>query len=331
MAKVFKKAPTTVDEQIELLTRRGMEVCSRAHAKRCLETIGYYRLSAYWHPYKATRSADEDSRFRPGTKFSDIYDIYVFDAKLRLLLIEAIGRVEIHVRSCWTTHIVQKHGAHAHLDHRFFSNGLKHAEQLWRLANAVDKSKETFVQHYKKKYAAPYSLPLWAATELMSMGELSKWVSITKCPQLRGRVARDVGFPSKEILEAVLQNLAYIRNVCAHHARLWNRRLVKRLPIIKQLGAEIEVEEGHGQRKAVNLIYNVFVVLLDFLRGHHPESLFQKELRSLIDRISEEQRRWMGFPKDWRDRTTWVGESRSPGPGIARGGSIELMPTHTSS
>lgn len=303
----FSKPPLAVEEQIKLLQTRGMQFSCIERATHSIKAIGYYRLSAYWHPYKEyPRDQNDGSLFLSGTRFDDILDIYNFDAKLRNLLMEAIGRFEIHVRSSWTEQLVLHYGPHAHLDHQHFSSDLKHAEQLLKLATSVDKSNETFVQHYKKTYNEPYSPPLWASAELMTMGEVSRWISATKDSSLRTSIARDVGLPSKETLKGVLQSLCYLRNLCAHHARVWNRRLVKRLPVIKRLRQEMMVETLREQNHPVNLIYNVLVVLRHLLRHQDPEYTFQVAVRDLIGQISNDQQRAMGCPPDWQSRCTWL-------------------------
>jgi len=296
----FSKPPTTVEEQVQLLKRRGMQIPCNDQATQSIKTIGYYRLSAYWHPYK--RGGDF---FHSGTTFADILDIYTLDAKLRLLLMEAIGRFEIHVRSSWTEHLVHRYGSHAHLDHRHFSSELRHHEQLLILTAAVDKSNEVFVQHYKKTYDAPDSPPLWASVELMTMGQVSRWISATKYPDLRAAIAQDVGLPSKRVLRGVLQSLSYLRNLCAHHARVWNRRLVKRLPLIKRLRQEMVIEMRGSQNQTSNLIYNSLVVLRHLLDHQDPECTFRVEIRDLVSQLSSAQQKSMGFPSDWLSRATW--------------------------
>ncbi|MCW2305415.1 abortive infection bacteriophage resistance protein [Rhodovulum sulfidophilum] len=285
-----------------------MSVDDHGAAKKWLETVGYYRLSAYWLPFeKVAEGADARSKiFNIGTAFSSVTDLYVFDRRLRVIVLEAIERVEVHVRSRWTYHMSHSYGPHAHLDHELFSNGLSHAEQLVRLARAVDKSEETFIVHYKGKYTSPYSPPLWAATELMTLGELSKWFQATKDNSIKSKVGHDLGLPTKEIVEGTLQVLSYVRNICAHHGRLWNRRTVKRLPKIKRFKRDlVAVCDGQNWQND-NRIYNVFVVLLHLMDQQCTDSTLRSRLRELIEERSDADRSNMGFPTDWRDRPVWT-------------------------
>ncbi|MBR9852791.1 MAG: Abi family protein [Rhodobacteraceae bacterium] len=157
----FTKKPSSIEQQLQLLIQRGMDVGDHATAMKWLETVGYYRLSAYWLPFeRPPENGNARSKiFESGATLSAVTDLYVFDRRLRVLVLEAIERVEVHVRSRWTYHMAHAHGAHAHLDHRLFSGFLNHAEQLVRLARAVDKSEETFILYHKGKYTDPWE---WA-------------------------------------------------------------------------------------------------------------------------------------------------------------------------
>lgn len=284
-----------------------MQIGGIEAAKKWLEGVGYYRMSAYWLPFEEPPAGGQtrSKTFKPGTNFTKVRDLYVFDRRLRLLLLEAIERIEIHVRSRWTYRMSHAHGPHSHLDHKLFAGAVNHAEQLVRLARAVEKSEETFIQHYCTKYTEPFSPPLWASTELMTMGELSKWVQATKDNSIKSAVARDIGLPTRETLEGTLQVFAYVRNICAHHGRLWNRRLVKRLPYIKRYRGDLVITGVEGQRQPDNRIYNVITVLLQLLYLQATDSTYFARLRELIDGIEEQDRAAMGFPDDWRDRPAW--------------------------
>ncbi|WP_305986453.1 Abi family protein [Roseibium sp. MMSF_3544] len=284
-----------------------MRVDNDEDAKNWLKGVGYYRLSAYWLPFEnpPEHGQTRSKRFRSGTNLQKIRDIYIFDRKLRVLLLEAIERIEIHVRSRWTYHMVHEHGSHAHLSHELFTGALKHAEQLVRLARAVEKSEETFIIHYRSKYTEPYTPPLWAATELMTLGELSKWVQATKNNSIKSAVSRDLHLPSRELLESVLQVFSYVRNICAHHGRLWNRRLVKRVPWIRRYRSDLVAVTTGGQTQPDNRIFNVIVILVQLLHQQSTDSTFSKRLRDLLDTVGDEERSAMGFPEDWRNRPAW--------------------------
>ena len=60
----YAKKWISIDDQVDLLTRgKGLGCNNVDDLKRSLETIGYYRLSAYWFPYK-TSSGDGNQALR---------------------------------------------------------------------------------------------------------------------------------------------------------------------------------------------------------------------------------------------------------------------------
>jgi abortive infection bacteriophage resistance protein len=86
-----------------VLKSRGLGVSDDARAVAYLERIGYYRLSGYWYPFRIRAGTGPASvigdNFRAGTEFGHVVDLYVFDKKLRLLMLDAIERVEIALRT----------------------------------------------------------------------------------------------------------------------------------------------------------------------------------------------------------------------------------------
>lgn len=275
--------------------------------KRWLETVGYYRLSAYWLPYETepTVGQTRSKVFLPGTQFADIVDVYVFDRKLRLLVMEAIDRFEIAVRARWTNRLALVHGSHAHMEPTNFLDGFDHARMYAKVVQTTANSSEVFIEHYRRKYTKPFLPPLWQVTELMTLGEISMWVKATGDNRIKDAVARDLGLPNKEVLEGTLQLLAYVRNICAHHSRLWNRRTVKRTPHIRAFRADMDIDLSGKQHQPRNTIYNVLVVLARTLRHQSPDTSFPLRVSALVSTRDEAQLRAMGFPAGWQDRPIW--------------------------
>jgi len=302
----YQHNPTQIEEQIVLLKSRGI-VGDHSLMERWLITVGYYRLSAYWLPWELPPNGDEtrSKRFPPNTKFDDIVDIYVFDRKLRLLVMEAIDRFEIAVRARWTNRLSLAHGSHAHMDVANFTNGFDHARMYGKLVLTAESSREVFIEHYKRKYTKPFLPPLWQVTELMTLGEISMWTKATRDNALKDAMAKELGLPNKETLEGTLQLLSYIRNICAHHGRLWNRRTVKRAPNIRTFRDSMVIEIDGAQRQPQNSIYNVLVILSKTLRHQSPDTSFPIRVRKLVETRLGWQRDAMGFPGDWRSRPIW--------------------------
>jgi abortive infection bacteriophage resistance protein len=107
--------------------------------------------------------------------------------------------------------------------------------------------------------------------------------------------------PTVEILQGVLQGISLIRNICAHHGRLWNRRLVKPLPNIKKLHGIIQIEQdSHQPRKE---LFNYLVVICHMMKSLQPNTTWQERLSAHIKTINTDQQRAMGFPDGWQELT----------------------------
>ncbi len=89
----YTKPALTLEEQADLLLNRGMAGDRNIMIAR-LRTVGYYRLSGYWFPFRKT-----DESFKEGTSFETVWNRYAFDRRLRLLVMDAIERIEVAVRS----------------------------------------------------------------------------------------------------------------------------------------------------------------------------------------------------------------------------------------
>jgi abortive infection bacteriophage resistance protein len=166
----YSKPYLPIPDQLALIKGRGMIISDDALARAYLGKIGYYRLSGYWYPYRQSPASDD---FQTGTKFSEIVDLYVFDKKIRLLMMDVIERIEIALRVQITLQL-GKYGRHAHRDpsilHPNFSirpdhtGEVQHQKWLRLHDDAFLRSREEFAKHFKTKYAGE-NPPIWIAAK----------------------------------------------------------------------------------------------------------------------------------------------------------------------
>jgi abortive infection bacteriophage resistance protein len=303
----FNKPAIALADQVRLMQQRGLVVADPTRAEHYLGNIGYYRLSAYSLPHELPTPAGQhrQHQFKPGTTFEQILSLYVFDRKLRLLVIEAVERVEVSVRTRWAHAMAIRHGAHAHMQVPLFKCPWEHTKDLARVAAEIDKSKEAFVQHYRSTYDEPFLPPIWAIVETMTLGTLSRWVANTKDNAAKKEVADGLGMPTVEVLEQVLHALTPVRNACAHHSRLWNRRMPMTLPHIKRYQASL-VPPNSPHHQAHHL-YNYLTVLAAMMKKMNPGGSWPQRVGALIStELDPQLLSAMGFPADWATRPLWV-------------------------
>lgn len=171
----FEKPAVSVPDQVKLLKRRGMAVRDEALAQHYLNFISYYRLRAYWLPFEVPAANNGDHAFRDGTTFEDVLTLYIFDRELRLLVLDAIERVEVALRAQWAHHMAMTYGPHGYLEQGHYSVIRHHAKDVTALEKEFNRSEDTFAIHYRDKYTSPKLPPVWMAAEVMSFGLLSKF------------------------------------------------------------------------------------------------------------------------------------------------------------
>ena len=136
----YSKPHLPYEDQVDLLIRRGLDCPDRGRSLLCLKQIGYYRLSAYFIPFKDAASGN----FRPGTTFEQIIDLYKFDVDLRRLVLEALDAIEISVRAIITYEIGKHLGVFGHADPTNFATAFNHADFMKILRREEGRSTEAF-------------------------------------------------------------------------------------------------------------------------------------------------------------------------------------------
>jgi abortive infection bacteriophage resistance protein len=267
--------------------------------KERLAAVSYYRLSGYWYPF---RNADDS--FRPDTHFDEIWKRYVFDRRLRLLVIDAIERIEIAIRTQLSYQHAHQHGPFAYATQ---TNSLPklspsaHRQFIDRIQEEVRRSKEPFVAHFQEKYGDVHPMPpVWIASEIMSFGTiLTFYRGCTR--QVKQSIASVFGLPDK-VFDSWLMTLNAVRNICAHHGRLWNREigvkpLIPRPPKYTEWRQPIRVDN--------NRVFAVLTICRYCLRITAPQSRWADRLRELIAQSPNIPAPSMGFPERWEQCPIW--------------------------
>lgn len=305
----------SIDEQLEILRSRGLQIDDGERAKRYLRRLGYYRLSGYWYPFRQFRKADDGQTdeqrrddFIEGSCFGDLIKLYVFDKRLRLLALDALERIEMALRVD-VAHLLGERDACAHENPNCFHGNFgkrinsdgKTAHQKWleKYQQQVYRARHTpFVTHHLQKYG---SLPVWVAIEIWDFGMLSTLYAGMKY-QDKQVLADKYGVPDGNVMAKYLRSLNFIRNVSAHHTRLWNVNVVDRSPL----------PQGECWRQLNNARpFFYFCLMQIFLRVICPTSTWGERLAKLIDedfpvvgcgaiKIGE-----FGLTDDWRSWELW--------------------------
>lgn len=284
----YKKPPMKIKEQIKLLRERGLIVDDEEKLERYLRNISYYHFSIYFKHFQS------NDHFIEGTNFEDVLNIYVFDQKLRLLLLDVLERIEKSFKCRFAYEVSILSGDACWIaDKKYFKNELEHNNRVIKILEDLKYSKEIFIKHYYENYSLPEYPPIWMIIETLTFGQC-----VMICNQLKRenvKVIADTYGINGKLLSNWFHALSIIRNFCAHHARLWNREVVITLNQRHRLYGKL-FDNSNGNR-----LFNYLIVMQVINCKFNPTSKWVERLEKIVVdhniKISH-----MGFPEDWKER-----------------------------
>lgn len=296
----YKKPWLSLQDQIDLLQSRGMVIADVKGAIDFLQHINYYRFSLFCLPF-------EDSRhqFANGVTFEQVQTACEFDRDLRDLVTEALEVVELDFRTAVACHFGKQYGPFGHVaPGNFFKNKrFVHAKWIGRLREDAQRSSEEFVKHFKVHYDEFPDLPIWVLAETLSFGGLSRMCS-GMLKRDRKVIAQRYGLQPRDWL-SWLHHLTYVRNLCAHHARLWDRTW----SIKPQLPAARFWQPPHLPGN--NRLFATLLIL-NYLMAHCPTvSGYAAEWRSRVEALIDvppavaNAAFLMGLTTTWKTHPLW--------------------------
>jgi abortive infection bacteriophage resistance protein len=294
----FEKPFLSIEEQVERLVKAGMMGDRDTVAQR-LTVVSYHRLSGYWHPFQQT-----DGAFAPETSFEKVWRRYVFDRQLRVLVIDAIERFEVTLRTQLAYHHAQVHGPFGYAVNRASRPKMSRKdfpEFYFNLLEELARSKEPFIKEFYADHGDEYDVPpIWEAAEVMSFGCVVTLYRNTT-HNVKQPVASIFGVPDA-VMDSWLLVLNTVRNICAHHARLWNRELGTKALIPRQ-------KEYPEWRKPVQIgndrVFGVLTICRHCLKRVAPQSGWANRLQALLEKYPDIPIASMGFPENWKESPIW--------------------------
>lgn len=297
----FAKPPLSSAELVDLLVARGLEVPDVALARDAVFHIGYYRLAPYVRPFE---EPGKGHHVRPGTTFADVLGLYSFDRDLRLLTMDALARIEIAFRAALSEVMSQVDGdAHWYTKPHYFSDEQDFKVLQGNVAQALERPFPA-LQDYLSRYRTPELPPSWLMVEVLSIGQLNRVHKALKQPAHRRAVARSLG-STDNVLSSWLDVFVRLRNLAAHHERMWDVAL-ERYPVVPH-GEAVEWPERWDLllEEAAETMYCVFAAVQSMLSTVSPTSPWASEVAALLAG-RELERETMGFPADWAEDPFWA-------------------------
>lgn len=336
--KEYPKPYLDIDQQLALLKIRGMIIPDEPKAKRYLRHIGYYRLSAYWY---VTRAIGVDGKklddFVPGTTFDDCLRLYIFDRKLRILCMDALGRIENTLKTSIALRLGER-DKYAHLKPEFFASSFTNSKPKYKVLRGkkieplvpaflrgeatydrwVRNHKkslkraqaEVFVKHVRNQYD-DCELPIWMVANLWDMDAARSLMTGMQTGD-KLYIAKSLGLHNNngDIIVSWFKTLCLVRNICAHHGRLWNRGLSKS-PALGKVGDYPAIDLVRNTNGSREKIFSALTLIQILLNHISPNSNWKNRVYNLLTvdtpnltqglNIETE----MGFPENWRQHQFW--------------------------
>lgn len=319
--RAFTKPALDELGQLELLERRGLQIHDRAKATRLLGVTTLFRLTPYMRPFQT--ATDAEHAFYPGTRLIQIVDIYRFDSLLRQLVMVGLERIEVAVRAALSNHMATGYGAQWYTASDIFNRQYDHSRLVAEISNLLqverqkfeqekklielsrvpdhvkqqrieNRKRDNYMRYYAETYNEPAFPPSWAMVEELSLGSISHLYKGLGRDRDRKAIAERFGLP-QHVLQSWLHTLTFVRNICAHHSRLWNRELAVSPAWPDVLG-------DYGQDANRRRFFTLSMMLVYLLEHIGPDANWLPKLGELMAGYPQIPMGAMGFPADWEQR-----------------------------
>lgn len=292
MAK-YTHTAKSISDQIALLKSRGLVIRDEDEARAVLSNISYFRLACYLRYFESDHNTHT---YNAGTTFEQVVELYTFDSKLRDIIFSAIQSIEIALRSKVVQHYSTTLGPFWFAKAKLFNDRGIHRTSFAKLKHEISRSKEDFIIEYSAKYSSPAYPPAWKSMEVASFGTLSNFYSNLKDTACKKAVAKEFALPKYDFLVSWIQCATVLRNCCAHHARVWNRRFAVNPTLPAYLPNPWISNRPQPIKVYSQLCYLEY--LIQSITPHHP---FKLQLKDLLSQYPSVDTAAMGFPANWQN------------------------------
>lgn len=220
----YTKPHATAAQRVQHLRNRGLVVKRPNVAARKIDLIGYERLRIYF--ISRRQSGVPNRPFQPGTTYQHILRLYECDAMVREACFAAVGQFELLLRNAMSEALSDRHGSHPYFTLAAFKDTGANLEALQSFITAYNQTKDQRAHHYRQRYGSPILPPIWTMKEFLTFGRAVR-IFKTLEGSLRTHIATQFGVPSDQVFTSWLECLVDVRNICAHHDRLFNRSFPK--------------------------------------------------------------------------------------------------------
>lgn len=306
----YSKPAISYQEQLQQLKDRGLIIENDPKCLSLLENISYYRLSGYWYPMLELPKSHHI--FKPNSFFNSAFNLYCFDRELRKLISSELEKIEIAIRAKMIYILSHSNGAFWFNDPSLFSDKVKWNNTINKLTQEYNRSHEEFIVAFKRNYNDPMP-PSWIILEISSFGTLSSLFQNLKRGYSKRSIARYFGL-DESTFESWIHGIAYIRNICAHHSRLWNKSLrispaMPNNPSNQWLSVLSVTNSNTGAVTFINnRTYYILSMIIYFSQIINPTNKLKSKFFALLKKYPNVDPTAMGFTPNWKNEVIWTSE-----------------------
>ncbi len=292
----YDKPALTYANQLQQLKTRNLTIEDEEKALHLLEVISYFRLSGYWYPMLIDK---KNHKFKDGSFFEDAFNLYKFDRELRLLILRELEKIEVAIRAKMIYVLSHKRGTYWYADPINFKNRAKHKKTLSKIETEFKRSDEQFIMAFRNNYSN-HLPPSWMIMEISSFGILSSLFSNFVSGKDKKEISYYFGV-NDTTLVSWLHSIVYIRNVCAHHTRLWNR-IMRIQPIIPKNTKNQWIVNNKVQNNRTYFVLSLIIYLMNTI---NPKHKIASKFKALLAKYPNVDTSAMGFSLNWKNEPLW--------------------------
>lgn len=300
---------TRVEDQIEILAKRGMDLdIDNDKIKEILLDIGYYRLGFYWHPFEI----DDDHNFANGTKFSDIVELYYLDVDLRTVLLKYLYRIELNFRTKIIYYVSNKYKTTPtwFVDTKVMQKSFVDTFDDYYNDEFIEKNKQ--IKNHHTKYINDRYAPAWKTLEFLTFGQILKIYKSLKEEDIRLRIAQIYGVRNIEKFINLFETIIYVRNCCSHSSVVFDLNLSKSISAFAEI--QFNSRDRHNLDSCIKVILFIIGKISENRRTEMEASLnvvYDKHKANLCSRSIIEKNIGHVFEADAIENTEIIKETET--------------------
>lgn len=292
---LYTDTSLSIDDQILLLKNRGLTFCDEENAKHVLQNVSMFRMKGYLYPLQSDKA---DHIYKPNATFEQALEMYRFDSDLRRLLFKRIEQIEVSIRTKFGEIMADATDHFWYTVPTNFSNSQNHAGLLNSISRELSRSDDEQIAYFFSLYTNQWP-PSWMAMEVSSFGTLSLLYKCVNAGTCKRDISNYYGLRDT-VFESWIHSLVYVRNICGHHSRLWNRSLR-----IQPVAPRRCVYPFITRPARTNRVYFVMCMIRYLLNVIEPDNNFTTEIKWLFIEHPTIDKCALNFPYDWEIEPLW--------------------------